>query len=230
MPIEWGGRHRYLLLEDREINLLLPESHQVIVRIQERVPIATFEDGIHGPEVAHHLHWAGLPSDWIYQWAMVVLRLHYRGKQTVLILRSMWYDEVTPSVFSALLGIGVTELQGCSAHAMVQVYPRGAVVTVEVIGFSAFDVCHWIHQTIGRVHWDGHNTVEIIHKEAISASLAGMTPSLKGIACHMEVDIYVLDEVIDLVGAVEVAINSANHKSHINVDNPLVLAVCLEHE
>ena len=33
------GRHRYLLLEDREINLLPPQSHQVIVRIQERVPV-----------------------------------------------------------------------------------------------------------------------------------------------------------------------------------------------
>ena len=230
MPIGWGGRHGYLLLEDREINLLLPESHQVIVQIQERVPIATFEDGVRGPEVAHHLHWAGLPSDWIYQWAMVVPRLHYRGKQTVLILHSVWYDVVTPSVFSALLGIGVTELQGCSAHATVQACTCGAVASVEVIGFSAFDICHGIHQTIGRVCGDGHNTVEIIHEEAISASLADIMPSLKGILCHMEVNIYVLDEVVDLVGAVEAAIDSANHESHINVDNPLVLTFRLEHE
>ena len=81
-----------------------------------------------------------------------------------------------------------------------------------------------------RVRGDGHNATEIIHKEAISTSLAGMRPSLKGIVRCMEVDIYVLDEVVDLVGAVEVAIDSANHESHINVDNPLVLAVRLEHE
>ena len=55
-------------------------------------------------------------------------------------------------------------------------------------------------------------------------------PSLEGIAHLPEIDIYVLDEVVDLVGAVEVAINSADHKSHINIDNPLVLAVCLEHK
>ena len=213
-----------------KINLLPPESHQVIIQIQERVPVATFEDGVHGPEVTHHLHWAGFPSDWIYQWAAVVLQLHYRGKQTVLMLHSTWYDEVTPSVFSALLGIGVTELQGCSAHAMVQARPRRAVASVEVIGFSAFDVCRGIHQTIGRVRGDGHNATEIIHKEAISMSLAGITPHLKGVMHCTEVDIYVLDEVVDLVGAVEVAIDSANHESHINIDNPLVLTVCLEHE
>ena len=61
----------------------------------------------------------------------------------VLVLCSAWYDEATPSVFSALLGIDVTDLQGCSAHAtvQVQVHPHGAVVSVEVIGFHAFDVC-----------------------------------------------------------------------------------------
>ena len=222
--------HRYLLLEDREINLLSPESHQVIIRIQERVPVATFEDGVHGPEVAHHLHWAGLPSDWIYQWAAVVLGLHYRGKQMILILHSVWYDEATPSVFSALLGIGVTELQGCSAHATVQEHPHRAVVSVKVIGFCTFDVCHGIHQTIGRVCGDRHNATDIIHEEAISASLAGITPGLKGIGHCTEVDIYVLDGVLDLVGAVEVAINSADHESNINIDNPLVLTVHLEHK
>ena len=77
---------------------------------------------------------------------------------------------------------------------------------------------------------DGHNAAEIIHEEAISASLAGIVPSLEGITHLPEIDIYVLDEVVDLVGAVEVAINSADHKSHVNIDNPLVLAVCLEHK
>ena len=30
LPIGWGGRHGYLLLESGEINLLLPQSGQVI--------------------------------------------------------------------------------------------------------------------------------------------------------------------------------------------------------
>ena len=225
-----GGRHGYLLLKDREINLLPPQSHQVIIQIQERVPVTPFEDGVYGPEVTHHLHRAGLPSDGIYQWATVVPWLHYSGKQTVIVLCPAWYNEVTPSVFSALLGIGVTELQGGSAHTMVQVHPRGTVLSVEVIGLSAFDVCHGIHQTIGRVCGDGHNAAEIIHEEAIGVSLASIVPSLEGIVCLPEIDIYVLDEVVDLVGAVEVAIDSADHESHVNVDNPLVLAVCLEHK
>ena len=161
LPIGWGRRHGYLLLESREINLL-PQSDQVIFRIQERVPITSFEDGVHGPEVTHHLHWAGLPSDGIYQWAMVVPRLQYSGKQTVVVLRPAWYDEATPCVFSALLGISVTELQGGSAYTTVQARPCGTVPSVEVIGLSAFDVCCGIHQTIGRVCWDRHNAAEII--------------------------------------------------------------------
>ena len=230
MPIGWGRRHGYLLLEDREINFLPPQSHQVIVRIQERVPITPFEDGVHGPEVTHYLHRAGLPSDRIYQWAAVVPRLHYSGKQTVIVLRPTWYDEVTPSIFSVLLGISVTELQGGLAHTMMQACPCGTVASVEVIGLSAFDICHGIHQTIGRVREDGHNAAEIIHEEAIGASLAGIMPGLEGVTRRLEIDIYVLDEVVDLVGAVEVAIDSANHESHVNIDNPLVLAVCLEHK
>ena len=142
----------------------------------------------------------------------------------------MWYDEVTPSIFSVLLGISVTELQGGLAHTMVQVRPRGTVLSVEVIRLSTFDVCHGIHQTIGRVRWDGHNTTEIIHKEAIGASLASITPGLESIVRLPEIDIYVLDEVVDLVGAVEAAIDSADHKSQINIDNSLVLTVRLEHE
>ena len=107
--------------------------------------------------------------------------------------------------------------------------PR-TVLSVKVIGLSAFDVCCGIHQTIGRVHWDGHNAAEIVHEEAIGASLAGITPGLESVAHLPEIDIYVLDEVVDLVEAVEVAIDSVDHKSHVNVDNSLVLAVRLEHE
>ena len=147
----------------------------------------------------------------------------------VVILRP-WYDEATPSVFSALLGIGVTELQGGSAHTTVQARPHGTVASVEVIGLSTFDVCRGIHQTIGRIRGDGHNAAEIIHEEAIGTSLARIVPGLEGVACLPEINIYVLDEVVDLVGAVEVAIDSANHESHVNVDNMLVFTVHLEHK
>ena len=114
----------------------------------------------------------------------------------------MGYDEVTPCIFSVLLGISVTELQGGSAYTTVQAHPHGTVLSVEMIGLNAFDISGGVHQTIGRVCWDGHNAAEIVHKEAIGAPLASITPSLESIACLPEVNLYVLDEVVDLAGAV----------------------------
>ena len=61
-------------------------------------------------------------------------------------------------------------------------------------------------------------------------SLASIVPGLESIACLPEINIYVLDEVVDLVGAVEAAINSVDYESHVNIDNSLVLTVCLEHQ
>ena len=148
----------------------------------------------------------------------------------VIILCPAWYHEVTPCVYSALLGISVTELQGGSAYTMVQAHPHGTILSVKVIGLSAFDIYCGIHQTIMRVHWDRHKAAEIIHEEAIGMPLAGIAPSLESSTHLLEIDIYVLDEVVDLVGAVEAAIDSADHESHINIDNSLVLTVCLEHE
>ena len=160
LPIRWVGRHGYLLLESREMNLLPPQSGQVIFRIQERVPVTSFEDGVCGPEVTHHLHQAGLSSDGIYQQATVVPQLQDSGIQTVVVLCPVWYDEVTPCVLSALLGISVTKLQGGSAYTMVQACPHGTVPSVKMIRLGAFDASCGIHQTIGRVHWDGHNATD----------------------------------------------------------------------
>ena len=200
--IGWGGRHGYLLLESREINLLPPQSGQVIFQIQERVPVTSFEDWIRCLKVAHHLHRTGLPHDGIYQQAVVVPRLQDSWIQMVIVLRPVGYDEATPCVFNVLPEISVTELQGGLAYTMVQACPHGTVLSVKMIGLGAFDVSGGIHQTIGRVHWDGHNAAEIVHKEAIDAPLAGVVPSLESIACLPEVDLYVLDEVVDLAGVV----------------------------
>ena len=200
LPIGWGGRHGYLLLESREINLLPPQSGQVIFQIQERVPITSFEDWIHGLKVTHHLHWAGLAHDGIYQQTAVVLWLQDSGIQTVIVLHPVGYDEATPCVFSVLLGISVTELQCGSAYTTVQAHPHRTVPSVKMIGLNAFDVSGGVHQTIGRVHWDGHNAAEIVHKEAIGTPLAGIVPGLESIAHLPEVNLYVLDEVIDWLG------------------------------
>ena len=114
----------------------------------------------------------------------------------------MGQDEVTPDVFSALLGIIITELQGGAAYTMMQAHPRGTVLSVKMIRFDAFDVTGGVHQAIGRVHGDGHNAAEIVHKKAIGTPLAGVTPSLENIVHHLEVTFYVLDEIVDLAWAI----------------------------
>ena len=120
----------------------------------------------------------------------------------VIVLHPVGHDEVTTYIFSALLGIIITELQGGLAYTMMQAHPSGTVPSVKIIRLNAFDVTGGVHQTIGRVCWDGHNATEIVHKKAIGAPLARVTPGLESIVHHPEVALYVLDEVIDLAEAV----------------------------
>ena len=107
----------------------------------------------------------------------------------------MGQDEVTPDVLSMLFGIIITELQGGTAHTTMQAHPCGTVMSVKMIGFDAFDITGGIHQAIGRVHRDRHNAAEIVHKKAIGAPLAGVTPSLESIMRCPEVALYVPDEI-----------------------------------
>ena len=101
-----------------------------------------------------------------------------------------------------LLGIIITELQGSMAYTTMQAHPHRTVVSVKMIRFDAFDVAGGVHQAIARVRGDGHSAAEIFHKKAIGVPLARVTPSLESIACHLEVALYVLDEIVDLAGAI----------------------------
>ena len=67
-------------------------------------------------------------------------------------------------------------------------------------------------------------------KKAIGVPLAGVVPGLESIARHSEVTLYVLDEIRDLAGAIQLGVYSADHKSHVDVGNFLVPAVHLEHQ
>ena len=120
----------------------------------------------------------------------------------IIVLCPAGHNEVTPYIFSALFVIIITEVQGGSAYTTMQAHPHGTVASVEMIGLDTFDVTGGIHQTIGRVHWDEHNTAEIVHKKAIGTPLAGVVPSLESVVHHLEVALYVLNEVVDLAGAV----------------------------
>ena len=114
----------------------------------------------------------------------------------------MGQDEATPDVLRMLFGIIVTELQGSVAYTKMQACPHRTVVSVKMIGFNTFDVTGGVRQAIGRVHGDGHNATEIVHKKAIGMPLAGVTPGLESITHHLEVALYVLDEIVDLAGAI----------------------------
>ena len=114
----------------------------------------------------------------------------------------MGQDEVTPDVLSTQFGIIVTELQGGAAHTTMQAHPHRTVTSVKMIGFDAFDVTGGIHQAIGRVCGDRHNTAEIVNKKAIGTPLAGIVPGLESVVHHSEVTLYVLDEIGDLAGAI----------------------------
>ena len=101
-----------------------------------------------------------------------------------------------------LFGIIVTELQGGAAYTTMQARPRRTVASVEMIGFDTFEVTGGVHRAIGRVRGDRHNTAEIIHKKAIGMLLAGVAASLESIVRCLEVALYVLDEIVDLAGAI----------------------------
>ena len=120
----------------------------------------------------------------------------------MIVLHPMGQDEATSDVFSTLFGIIVTELHGGTAYTTMQVHPHGTVAGVEMIKFDAFDVTGGIHQAIRRVRGDGHSAAEIVHKKAIGAPLAGVTPGLESITHCLEVTLYVLDEIGDLAGAI----------------------------
>ena len=83
-----------------------------------------------------------------------------------------------------------------------QAHPCGTVAGVEMVRFDAFDVTGGIHQAIGRVRGDGHSAAEIVHKKAIGAPLAGVAPGLESIVHCLKITLYVLDEIVDLAGAI----------------------------
>ena len=96
----------------------------------------------------------------------------------------------------------ITELQGGVAYTTMQAHLHGTVASVKMIRFDTFDITGRVHQAIGRVRGNGHNAAEIVHKKAIGTPLAGVTPSLESITHCLEVALYVLDEIVDLAGAI----------------------------
>ena len=70
--------------------------------------------------------------------------------------------------------------------------------------------------------------ITVVDKEAKGVLLTWITSSLKGIACHFQVDLCVRHEVQDLFWGVEAGIDVAYYKSYVDVGDLLVLVVCLK--
>ena len=118
----------------------------------------------------------------------------------------------------------------CVTHTMMQVCPCGTVAGVKMIQFNTFYITGGIHQAIRWVCGDRHGTTEIVYKKAEGTPLARIAPGLKSVTHCLKVDLYVFDKVDDLFGGIQVGLNSADHKPHINIGNFFMLAVCLENQ
>ena len=89
-------------------------------------------------------------------------------------------------------------------YAAVQVCSSRVVVGVEVVWLYVPHIVHGVNEAVRQVCGDGHGTPIVADKEAKDTPLAGVTPSLKRIACCLEVNLYVLNEVYNLVWSIQV--------------------------
>ena len=113
----------------------------------------------------------------------------------VIILSPEGQDEVAPRVFFELFRVVIGELQDGTANAVAQACPHWVVVGVEVVQHRIPHIAGQVDQAVRQVCGDGHGAPEVADKEAKGAPLAGVACGLKSIMHHLEVDLYVLDEV-----------------------------------
>ena len=69
---------------------------------------------------------------------------------------------------------------------------------------------------------------KVADKEAKGMPLARVTSGLKSVMRCLEVDLYVLDEVQNLVWSIQVGLDPEDNESHVDICDLLMLAVCLE--
>ena len=94
-----------------------------------------------------------------------------------------------------LVGIIVGELQGGTTYAAVQACSSWVVVGVKVIWLYIPHITHQVDEAVRQVHGDRHGAPIVADKEAKGTPLAGIVPSLKSIIHHLEVNLYVPNEV-----------------------------------
>ena len=103
------------------------------------------------------------------------------------------------------------------AHAAVQVCSHWVVVGVKVVWLHIPHVTRGVDEAVQWIHGDGHCTPIVADEEAKSTPLASFAPGLKSITHHLEVTLYILDKVQDLVQSIQVGIDPADHEPHIDI-------------
>ena len=151
-----------------------------------------------------------------------------RKEESVFILSPTGQDQVAPRILSVLVGVVIDKLQHGATYAVVQVGSSWVVVGVEVIWIHVPHVTHWVVEAVRRIHGNGHGAPIVTDKEAKGVPLVMVAPGLKSGLHHLEVALYVPDEVQDLVRSIQAGLDPADNESHIEICDLLMLAVCLE--
>ena len=114
------------------------------------------------------------------------------------------------------------------AYAVEQACSGRVVVGVKVVWLHILHVAHGINEAIRRVHGDGHHAPIVIDKEAEGVTLARVTPSLKGIVHHFQVNLYVRHKVENLFWGIDTGLDMADYESYVGVGDLLMLVICPE--
>ena len=158
----------------------------------------------------------------------MILRLENRGEELVIILNPAGQDEVAPRVLFELFGVVIGKLQCGTANIVVQACPCWVVVGVEVVWLHVPYIAGGVDKAVRQVHANGHGAPKVADKETKGMPLAGVTSGPKSVMCCLEVDLYVLDKVQNLVQSIQAGLDPADNKSHVDICDLLMLAVCLE--
>ena len=94
-----------------------------------------------------------------------------------------------------LVGVVIGELQHGMTYAAVQAGSSWVVVGVKVIWLHVPHITHWVDEAVRQVHGNGHGSPIVADKEAKGMPFARVTSGLKSVPHHLEVDLYVPDEV-----------------------------------
>ena len=158
----------------------------------------------------------------------MILWLKNHREEPVIILSPTGQDEVAPRVLFELFGVIIGKLQCGVANAVVQMHPHQVVAGLEVVWLCIPHIAGWVDEAVRQVCGNEHGAPEVADKEAKGTPLARVTPSLKSIMHHLEVDLYVLDKVQNLVQSIQVGLDPVDNESHVDICDLLMLAVCLE--